>query len=1293
MASKRKANRLVFELLEARQLLAADLGMSGSQELLAAGISQNEDNAGSAVALASSESGALSVESAQQTAQLALPDDLPASFSATVEYGGETLTLNLHKHTIFGENTRFLVDDGSGELVEIDHGVDRSYMGVVEERLNYSVNAILTPEGLQATIIRPGLSSLRVDPTPFAAGQESGGFGSSDSEAASGVTAHVVYEEEASGAALHHDHDGDGIPDHSPADHPNESGGGHPPGCGCVACCGQTDSATAAAFDAVAFDAASSSGGGGSLDPPAEAATLPPSRVIEVREFEVGVEIGSPAFLNNYGGSISNAMSAAMTIPGNMDARYLHGVGIKHVLGTVIIRTSAAEDKFTVANGNDSAGLSAFRNYWNSNPQEVGTTHDMAVYHVRASPSGLAYVNQVGTSSRYALSASNGPTSWANGTLVHEFGHTWSLGHVPGNPSSTFYESKPRSNGSAAGGDDVFVSVMHGGGSHNIGRLSSGEANQVYNVSLGKTQFSDLVTPGPVKPFGNVDTAATSGSAIIIDVIANDYDANNDVLELELRDTVSQLGGTVSLSVGTGPGGRNQILYTPPIGVNGTDLFHYTVRDSTGLGDWGAVYVANEGPVVIDTNQTKFDYDFGTSTSPVLTSSTVDWQRISPNTTGDIFWSTSVSAVDRGSGNGANDANRDFVTSTSAATLEHKVANGLWSVVLNMGDANAAREDMTISAEGQLITGNIDSPAGQFSYVSSAGGSATPTGFEVTVTDGSLSLTIDDVGGADPSWVLNRMTLSLIDAGPQTLEVYVDPVTGRGVLRNDTQSDISFDGYLLEDTVASLKPEGWFSLQDQAYDAGIWFEAAPSATQLPELTMDGETTLAPGDSVYLGTIVNPAMAQDLTFEYYRASSSEQTQGVIRFESPGVPLLPGDYSGDFIVNAADYTIYRDQLGDQVASFSGADGNGNGIIDRADYLLWKSSYGDQATFQTLIDATTGNGEFAVDDAADVSGVGIPTEDVSISVNRDRALSQSDGSSIGEGVAIDGWQITRVAYPGGSSAIGVDGRYGFAVDAGTGPGETGQAFVNSGAAQVKSDTINAGFSPGDIITLSYLLGTNSASGAASVQAEVSLVFDEGLGSETTHTFDVVTATGLSTPAIVQNHSVVNAASTLSVEFLLDGVESDDRTLLDSVNLSVTTIPLPALTAALLPVTSRATDSEQALPVSAAVVDPHSKELRGAVNSSSAEQSFLLPAGAPETGIVPGSIVPSSHTTAPFLSDMSLLLLASQLNNPLGAFARDFELGKDRAVGQDSDIESFFAKVGEESAAEDFTGFGSAL
>jgi hypothetical protein len=63
--------------------------------------------------------------------------------------------------------------------------------------------------------------------------------------------------------------------------------------------------------------------------------------------------------------------------------------------------------------------------------------------------------------------------------------------------------------------------------------------------------------------------------------------------------------------------------------------------------------------------------------------------------------------------------------------------------------------------------------------------------------------------------------------------------------------------------------------------------------------------------------------------------------------PKVLRFPGDYNHDGLVNAADYTVWRDHLGQTVAKGTGADADGSTVVDAPDYAIWAARYGNDTT----------------------------------------------------------------------------------------------------------------------------------------------------------------------------------------------------------------------------------------------------------------------------------------------------------------------------------------------------------
>jgi hypothetical protein len=81
----------------------------------------------------------------------------------------------------------------------------------------------------------------------------------------------------------------------------------------------------------------------------------------------------------------------------------------------------------------------------------------------------------------------------------------------------------------------------------------------------------------------------------------------------------------------------------------------------------------------------------------------------------------------------------------------------------------------------------------------------------------------------------------------------------------------------------------------------------------------------------------------------------------------VKLLPvvlvGDYNADGFVDAADYPVWRNQVGQTGPSLA-ADGNYDGRVDADDYAIWKSNFGKSSGAASgAVDASTAVPEPAV------------------------------------------------------------------------------------------------------------------------------------------------------------------------------------------------------------------------------------------------------------------------------------------------------------------------------------------
>ena len=189
-------------------------------------------------------------------------------------------------------------------------------------------------------------------------------------------------------------------------------------------------------------------------------------------------------------------------------------------------------------------------------------------------------------------------------------------------------------------------------------------------------------------------------------------------------------------------------------------------------------------------------FDFGTATSPLA----AGWLRATNTTTygaaqGYGWTSGTIQTRDRGAG---GDLNRDFAFST-LATFEVDVAYGVWDVTVTLGDATAVHEQMGVLLEGVGID-DITTRVNEFITCS----------YRVTVADGRLTLTIDDLGGADPNVVITALALA--------------PQIGEGKFDFGTASSPVEDGYTRVEpgtAYSAASGFGWLSGTRDARDRGI----------------------------------------------------------------------------------------------------------------------------------------------------------------------------------------------------------------------------------------------------------------------------------------------------------------------------------------------------------------------------------------------------------------------------------------------------------------------------------------
>ncbi len=266
------------------------------------------------------------------------------------------------------------------------------------------------------------------------------------------------------------------------------------------------------------------------------------------------------------GGTVAGTVATVQSYLALNNTMYARDVMIRHRLTALVVRTAPF---YNPVDGGDLLNL--FRTEWNTN--QAGIDRDLA-HLMTGKPGsliqygGLAWVGvvcNVGLAYGWSMDSA--------GIVAHETGHNWGAGHC--------HDTSPCNNMCGAclwvgpNTRDIILAYKEG-----------------VSCFWDRSGFEEPVPPYIYPHSATLEKEKMVKQPTPFDVLGKAEDANCDPVSLQSFDATSQLGVPIVLSVGTGPDGRDELLYSPVAPVLGQDSFTFTAGDPTGLTSVGTVSIS-----------------------------------------------------------------------------------------------------------------------------------------------------------------------------------------------------------------------------------------------------------------------------------------------------------------------------------------------------------------------------------------------------------------------------------------------------------------------------------------------------------------------------------------------------------------------------------------------------------------------------------------------------------------------------------------------------------------------------
>ncbi len=188
------------------------------------------------------------------------------------------------------------------------------------------------------------------------------------------------------------------------------------------------------------------------------------------------------------------------------------------------------------------------------------------------------------------------------------------------------------------------------------------------------------------------------------------------------------------------------------------------------------------------------------------------------------------------------------------------------------------------------------------------------------------------------------------------------PPTGSawGITLNDYSGDGQVDGAdftIWRDSLGDFNRDGVVDASDYA----VWRDNFLTASGTPVNAFNGRAGVTTVDLAWRGVPLRPMFPSDSAYSAWHAPLA------------GGAALAGDYNADGVVDAADFTVWRDSLANATDSlpafmFVAGDLNDSGSVDADDLAVWRANFGAGTADNTPSGVLSG--DFTADGVVDAA-----------------------------------------------------------------------------------------------------------------------------------------------------------------------------------------------------------------------------------------------------------------------------------------------------------------------------------